>query len=128
MRWNYKSMLNQRVIINRGSDVKTYRKQWGLTTIKLCKLMGYRSRITLQAHERERYPLPERARKAYTLLFQSLEDKHEIAKIIRDTNVHMIEELRKGVEVGRLPKGIQAGALPSYKKVLELIRKLDGFI
>jgi len=121
-------MLNQKVRIIDGSDVKAYRKQWGLTAIKLCKLVGYRSRSTLQAHERERYPLPERARKAYTLLFQSFENKHEIAKIIRETNIHMIEEIREGVAVGRLPKGIQAGALPSYKKVLELIRKLDGFI
>jgi len=90
--------------------------------------MGYRSRITLQAHERERYPLPERARKTYTLLFQSFEDKREIAKIIRETNVHMIEEIREGVAMGRLPKGVQVDVLPSYKKVLELIRKLDGLI
>jgi len=111
-----------------GSDVKAYRKQWGLTAIKLCKLVGYRSRSTLQAHERERYPLPERARKVYTLLFQSFEDKHEIAKIIRDTNVHMIEYLREGVEVGRLPKGMPIDALPCNEKLLELMRVLDDLI
>jgi len=128
MRLKYKSMLNQKVRIIDGKDVKAYRKQWGLTTIKLCKLVGYRSRSTLLCHESERYPLPERARKTYTLLFQSLEDKHEIAEIIRKTNVHIIEEIREGVKVGRLPEGIQADIFPSYRKVLELLRKLDGFI
>ncbi len=121
-------MSNQKVRIRDGSDVKAYRKQWGLTTIKLCKLMGYRSRITLQAHESERYPLPERAKKAYTLLFQSLEDKHEIAKIIRETNADMIEEIREGVAMGRLPKGVQVDVLPCYTKISKLIRELDGLI
>jgi len=41
-----------------------------------------------------------------------------IAKIIRETNVHMIEEIREGVAIGRLPKGVQADVLPSYIKVL----------
>ncbi|MEK8022027.1 MAG: hypothetical protein VSS75_034555 [Candidatus Parabeggiatoa sp.] len=83
----------------------------------MCKLVGYRSRTTLLCHESERYPLPERAIKTYILLFQSFEDKHEIAKIIRDTNVHIIKEIREGVAMGRLPKGVQADVLPSYKKV-----------
>jgi hypothetical protein len=41
-----------------------------------------------------------------------------IAKIIRETNVHMIEEIREGVAVGRLPKGIQVDVLPGNIKVL----------
>lgn len=116
-------------MIKTGEDLLFYKKKYGFTYEDIAQLVGYRHWTTVQTHVKKKKGLiNERAQIAYTILFEKIELNRGLLTFIKQRKLGALANVREGISLGRLPKGIEPRQLPSYDTVVSLLDEISGYL